>query len=238
MGIAPVNVWAVLPVKDLGRVKTRLAPCLSPGERTHLFRCMVEDVIAAVTSARSVAGLLVVTRDPEVETLAVSHGAHVLSEPGNDGHSVAVSRAARWLTENSQRALMQIPGDIPTVTAAELTRVVERHRAFAEARDALTIVPSRDYDGSNCVACTPPDLMPFLFGKDSFRRHIEAAESRGIPVQTLEAPGIAFDIDEPGDLAALAMAPGNTNAQRFLIASGIGERVLEMTRRIRTTVSL
>lgn len=233
-----MNVWAVLPVKDLAAVKTRLAPYLSPEERTHLFRCMVEDVIAAVTSTRSLAGLLVVTRDPDVVTLAATHGAQVLVEPSNDGHSVAASRGARWLTESGHHTLMQIPGDIPTVTVAELTRVVERHRGFSEGRDALTIVPSRDYDGSNCVVCTPPDLMPFLFGKDSFRRHIASAEGRGIAVQTLEEPGIALDIDEPGDLAVLAAMAGSTNVQRFLKSSGIGERVLEMTWRSSATVDV
>lgn len=217
-------MWAVLPVKNLANAKTRLAPVLSPAERSALFRCMVQDVLAVATAVQAIDGVLVVTRDPEMGQIAAEFGAHVLEETANDGHSAAVARAASWLSARGENGFMQIPGDIPTVTIEELSDVLAAH-GTGHGR-ALTIVPSFDHDGSNCIVCTPPDLMELKFGNDSFRRHVDSARAAGIPCRIIERPGIALDIDNPLDLARLAAAPGNTRTHRFLEESGIGRRVL------------
>jgi len=217
-------MWAVLPIKNLANVKTRLASVLSPAERTALFRCMVHDVLAAVTAVQALDGVLVVTRDLDMQRTAAGFGVRVLQETANDGHSAAVARAASWLSAQGEGGMMQIPGDIPTVTAEDLSDVLAAHDSGY--RRAFTIVPSLDHDGSNCVVCTPPDCMELKFGRDSFRRHVDSAHAAGIPCRIVERPGIALDIDNPSDLARLAATPGDTRTHRFLEESGIGRRVL------------
>lgn len=217
-------MWAVLPVKNLADVKTRLAPVLSPAERSALFLCMVRDVLAVAAAVRAVDGVLIVTRDPRMQQIAAEFGASVLQEAADDGHSAAVARAASWLSARGESGFMQIPGDIPAVTVEELSDVLAVHGG--EQPRAFTIVPSRDHGGSNCIVCTPPDLMVLQFGPDSFRRHVASARAAGIPCRIVERPGIALDIDHPVDLARLAASPGNTRTHRFLEESGIGKRVL------------
>lgn len=218
-------MWAVLPVKDLGNAKTRLAPSLSLAERAQLCLCMVQDVMTAVSAVSAITGLLVVTRDRQVAQFVENLGARVLDEAPTDGHSGAVRRAAHWLFRRGESGILAIPGDIPTVAPAELSRFVASHNREHGVNGAITIAPSRDRDGTNCILGTPPDLTPFLFGKDSFRRHIAAAHGLGMGVQIVEEPGIALDIDDPHDLAELAGMPGNTRTHSFLVTSGISRRV-------------
>ena len=44
--------WAILPVKEMGSAKQRLAPLLSPEERIGLMQVMLRDVLAALSAAR------------------------------------------------------------------------------------------------------------------------------------------------------------------------------------------
>jgi 2-phospho-L-lactate/phosphoenolpyruvate guanylyltransferase len=132
-----------------------------------------------------------------------------------------------WLSARGESGLMQIPGDIPTVTAEELSDVLVLHGSVHQR--AFTIVPSFDYDGSNCIVCTPPDLIKLKFGNDSFRQHVDSAHAAGFPCRIIERPGIALDIDKPSDLARVAATPGDTRTHRFLEESGIGARVLGLS---------
>ena len=56
--------WALLPLKDLVRAKTRLAGLLAPSERRALAQAMVEDVLGALTACSQLEGVLLVTDDP------------------------------------------------------------------------------------------------------------------------------------------------------------------------------
>ena len=91
----PPHVWAIVPVKNLPQAKQRLAGVLSASERRALFRAMLEDVLGALSKNKSIAGILVVTRDDEATTLAASYGARVLEEAENRGHTAASSFGAR-----------------------------------------------------------------------------------------------------------------------------------------------
>ena len=53
-------VWALVPVKDPARAKTRLAPVLSADQRAALQRAMLADVLAALGRARTLAGIAVI----------------------------------------------------------------------------------------------------------------------------------------------------------------------------------
>ena len=188
-------MWGVLPVKNFENAKTRLAPALSPEERRALFRLMVEDVLAAMVSS-SLAGVLVLTNEPEVSDLAGRYGARAVGEPENLGQSQAVARAMRILESEDVRAAVQLPGDIPAISSAEINAIVAAH---GEGRKkAMTIVQAHDFRGSNALAVSPPTLIRFHFGHDSFEPHL--AEARGIGVEPLiltGLPGIALDIDTP-----------------------------------------
>ena len=88
----------------------------------------------------------------------------------------------------------------------------------------MSIVPSHDKLGSNCIALTPPDLIPFHFGHESFQPHLDEAAKRQIePVVHLDLPGIGLDIDTPADLVRFLKEGGKTRTHQYLRASGIAE---------------
>ena len=206
------GVHAVVPVKDLDGVKQRLAGVLDRTARTALFRAMLEDVLEALSGVVALAGIMLVTRDPEAIALAGRYGAECLIEPENRGHTVAVEFAARALAGRGAGALLQVPGDVPRVTTAEIEAVIAAHAPAP----AVTIAPSRDHLGSNAVLCSPPDVFPFRFGEDSFHPHLAAARAIGIEPAVVERPGLGLDLDTPDDLEAFLASPSDTRAYRFL----------------------
>ncbi len=214
------SMWVVMPVKDLADAKQRLAGLLGAGERRALFRAMLEDVLGALAASTGLAGILIVTRDPEAQALGRRYGARILIEAENRGHTVASSLGARKLAGEGACGMLQLPGDIPLVTPADIEAVLATHGPAP----AVTLAPSRDRRGSNAVACSPPDLLPLRFGSDSFFPHVQRARALGIEPQIVERLGLALDIDTPDDLAAFLAAPSATRAYAYLAASGIARR--------------
>ena len=64
------DIWAVVPIKELDGAKQRLAPLLSPAQRRALIEVMMGEVLEAVAAANSLAGIIVVTVDPQATALA------------------------------------------------------------------------------------------------------------------------------------------------------------------------
>jgi 2-phospho-L-lactate guanylyltransferase len=215
------TLWAVVPVKDLQHAKQRLAGALSADERVGLFAAMLEDVLAAIAASEGLAGVLVVTRDPQARKLASRYRARVLAEPENCGHTAASTLGAATLAEEGAVGMIQLPADLPLVTPADIGAVLQAHGQAP----SITLAPSRDRLGSNAVACSPPDLLPLCFGDDSFYPHLERARSLGIEPTIVERPGFALDVDTPADLRAFLAAPSATRAYAYLTQSGIAERL-------------
>jgi len=212
-----MDLWAIVPIKELVRAKERLASVLSSELRRALMLAMLEDVLAAITETPKLAGLAVVTVDPAARPLAISYGARVIETGARDGHTGAVAAAARLLSAEGHPGILTLPGDVPLVTAAEITQLLAAHRPVP----AFTIAPSCDERGSNAIICSPPDAVPLRFGEDSFVPHLHAAEGRGIRPTVLRLPGIALDVDTPDDLAAFAGVPSATRAYRLLAANDL-----------------
>ena len=212
-----MDLWAVVPVKERVAAKERLAPLLRPEARQALALAMLEDVLAVVTAAPGIAGLLVVTVDAEAGQLAARYGARVTELGARDGHTGAVTAAARLLAAAGRAGMLTLPGDIPLVTPAEVAEVVAAH----PPAPSFTIVPSHDERGSNAIACSPPDAVPLRFGEDSFYPHLRAAEACGIRPNVVHLPGIALDIDNPEDVLSFMRTRSPTRAWAVLAEEGM-----------------
>ncbi|HLI19565.1 MAG TPA: 2-phospho-L-lactate guanylyltransferase [Stellaceae bacterium] len=209
-------IRAVVPVKDTGTAKQRLASALSQKQRSALALAMLEDVLSALTSARGLAGIEVVTIDEAARAIALRHGATISDAAACEGHTAAVTTAARRLARRGE-AMLTIPGDVPLVTAAEIERVIALHRAG----NRFVIAPARDERGSNAILAAPADAVPLRFGEDSFLPHLDAARACGIEPAILPLPGIGLDIDTPEDLAAFLARPSRTEARSLLDRIGM-----------------
>jgi 2-phospho-L-lactate/phosphoenolpyruvate guanylyltransferase len=218
------GVWAVVPVKELEGAKQRLSSALSPDERRLLATTMLEDVLEGVTAVGKLAGVLVVTVDPVATSLASRYGARIITEGALEGHTGAVTAAARLLVREGRAGMMTMPGDIPRLSPAEIAATLAAHRAAP----SFTIVPAHDDLGSNTIICSPPDAVPLRFGEDSFYPHLDAARARGIEPLIVRQPGIGMDIDNPVDLVTfLKMSPPvRTRTLTFLEQSGVAGRLL------------
>lgn len=206
------DIWAVVPVKDTADAKQRLAPSLPATLRQELALAMLEDVLAALAEAPGLAGRLLVTTDPAAIRLAGRYGAACTAEGAADGHTGAVMSAARRLARERRGGMLTLPGDIPLVTADEIAAVLAAHAAAP----AFTIAPSHDDKGSNAVLMSPPDAVALRFGDDSFFPHLAGARGCGIEPAIVRLPGIAFDIDNPADLAHFAGLGSRTRAGLWL----------------------
>lgn len=211
------SIFAVVPVKDLTSAKQRLSPVLNPDQRRGLYRAMLEDVLTTLSQVTSLAGIMLVTRDREVCDLAKPFSVQILSEASNDGHSVAVNRAARALCEAGASGLIQIPGDVPLVSVADIEMLLQAHNPAP----AVTITPSHDRRGSNAMLTSPPDVLPFAFGSDSFYPHLSCAREIGIEPTIVELANLSLDIDEPADLRRFTATPSSTRAYAYLSEAGL-----------------
>lgn len=214
-----MSTLVAVPVKDLVNAKQRLIPLLSPAERGELARAMLEDVLEALGQAR-LGEVVVVTRDPAVETLARRHGAALLREENNRGHTEAVAHAQRTARERGATRFLTIPGDVPCTTAAELTAL-----AAALPGPGVVFVPSLSGFGTNAALLEPPAALPLKFGEPSFDNHLVAARDAGLQPLVLRLPGVGLDIDAPEDLALLLERGPSTRSAALLISLGVPARL-------------
>lgn len=206
------GIWAVIPIKETQGAKQRLAADVPAHLRQELVLTMLEDVLAAVSQVPTLAGIAMVTLDIKATALARRYGARVLTGDARGGHTAAVAAAARLFADEGASGILQLPGDVPLVTASEIIQVLALHRPAP----SFTIVPSHDDLGSNTVVVSPPTKVPLTFGDDSFFPHLAAARRHGIDPQVVRLPGIGRDIDNIGDLRAFASVKSKTLTRAFL----------------------
>lgn len=206
------DVWAVVPVKDTRTAKQRLSSLLDQETRTVLARTMLEDVLSAIAASSRLTGLVVVTADPAVISIARGYDARILADGGEFGQTHAMRYAMAQLATEGRQAILALPIDIPLITGAEIDTVLtasHRHPDFV-------IVPAHDRQGSNAILCAPPGHVPLRFGNESFAPHLEAAREHGIDPNVIELPGIGLDIDNPVDIEAFLARPSNTRTYSLL----------------------
>ena len=219
------GLWAVVPVKHFARTKGRLAPLLSRDERETLAGAMLTDVLSALGRARTLAGVVVVTGDNKAAQMARKAGAHVIHDDENAGTTAAVAKAARHLAEAGCDGMLVVPADVPQITAADVDAIIAAHRG---AR-AVTLVQASVDGGTNALACSPPEVIRFYFGDDSFRQHRDAAKTGGIEPAVLKLARLEQDIDRPDDLAEFMTRPSKTRSYACLAAAGVTQRLWTST---------
>jgi 2-phospho-L-lactate guanylyltransferase len=213
------DVWALVPVKAPQQAKSRLLSVLQPSECAMLSRSMFMDVLAALDEAKSISKIGVLTNDNDVAALARQLGHHVIEDEAAGKLCDGLDSAARYIAAQDATSVLVLPGDIPTITAADIDELIGRHTA------ELSVCPAIRDGGTNALVCTPPDAVAFKFGNNSAQRHIEAAEQAGLKVERLAVSAFFRDIDLPTDLAWLLTQTTADNTIRFLRQSGIAARL-------------
>ena len=205
-------MWAVIPVKQISQAKQRLSKILSSEERRDFFSAMLEDVLSMMVKIDFFEKIILATNCPHAISIAGRHGITHFETGPDDGLNQAAGETVNHLLENGISDMFLIPADIPLITEEEINSVLKAH----PSAPSLTIIPSRDKLGSNCILLSPPSRMPLKFGPDSYFRHLEIAQTNGLKINPMVFPGFGLDIDEPKDLFELLKAEGNTLSQKYL----------------------
>ena len=205
-------MWAVIPFKRIQQAKQRLAPILSSEERKLLSLNMLEDVLEAATASEVFDGVLVATNCEEAAPIIRRTKTLHLQTLEDLGLNHAAREAANWLLNENIGDMCLFPADIPLAKASEFRNLVSCHSAHR----GMTIVPSRDKGGTNCLILSPPNLLPFCFGADSYAEHLRQGLKLNLSCRTKFSDGIGLDIDTPSDLRAIAMRPKQTLTQNYL----------------------
>jgi 2-phospho-L-lactate/phosphoenolpyruvate guanylyltransferase len=182
----------LIPCKNLDRGKSRLAGCLTPRSRRALcefFLCRTLDVATQAVTPQQVR---VVTSDPRVETIARDYGVAVIPDRGGGLNAALENGRRRLLAEGYAHAGLVLPIDLPLATAAELGKI-------ASAPQEVVIVPDEAMTGTNILRLGAVAFrrFRFSFGVRSYAAHRAEARAGGFDAVTVEAPGLAFDVDHP-----------------------------------------
>ena len=193
-----------VPVKSLSRAKTRLSADLSALERGALSLAMLEDVLDA---AQAVPGweTWVVSPDEVALEIAARRGVRPVPE-ARPPLANAIRQVEALAGSEEATALAIVPADLPLVTDETLGEALR-------TLGAVVLASSADGTGTSLLLRRPPRAIPARFGPDSFRRHLELAAERGLPVSVVERRELSFDVDRPGDILTL-LADGRQGRTR------------------------
>lgn len=182
--------------------KTRLAPVLSPGERSAFARAMLADVLTAIEAAGHETTVL--------STSALEH---------DDPRSGRVLVDERPLTAAVNDHLPSTHEDEPVaVVMADLalTTADALERLFASESDVV-IAPGRG-GGTNALVVRHPDFRVDYHG-GSYLDHREIAAEADADLETVDSFRLATDIDEPTDLVEV-LIHGTDRAPAYLRECG------------------
>ncbi|MCH8141615.1 MAG: 2-phospho-L-lactate guanylyltransferase [Proteobacteria bacterium] len=215
-------MWAMVPLKSFDQAKKRLASVLTVEERRALMLAMARDVLSALSRSQRLTGILIVSRAPEADALAQTFGTERFSESPDADLSLALVQAGDYLKNQLHAAgTMIVPADVPLIEPTEVDAVLAQH-------EAVTVVPDNNNIGTNCLICSPPNRIPYLFDGKSFKPHIAAASHAGIIPKIAPSSGFALDIDTPGDLQVLLARAQTSQTGIYLEKSGIAQRLRDL----------
>jgi 2-phospho-L-lactate guanylyltransferase len=188
-----VSIRIIVPHRGLAASKTRLAPVLDAGEREALAERLLRRVLGVVVQ---VAPVVVITPSEELRALVEATGARLEVQHGM-GLNAGLDQARAQAIRDEVQTLVVLHGDLPNLETDDVRTLIDRVPRTA----GVAIAPDRRGTGTNGLAMRPPDAIDFHFGVGSFAQHRAAAQARSAELVVVDRPGLAFDIDTPGDLA-------------------------------------
>lgn len=192
-------MWSIIiPVKSLGRAKSRLSPTLTT-VRPKLALAFACDAVCAVTTCEEVSRVLVVTADEVAAQALYGLGADIVTNHAEAGLNAAIMSGAR-ATPRSYR-LAVVTADLPCLRPAELATVL----AAAGARTGRSFVADIAGLGTTFLAAgAGRDLRP-RFGPASSEAHRRS----GAELIPDAAAGIRRDVDTVMELSeAISLGVG------------------------------
>src|SRR3989304_221137 len=121
-----MTIWAIVPVKPLRSGKSRLAGTLSEDERAELNRTLLQHTLKTLSDLKEVEHVLVISRDPQVLTVARMYGARTVREGGQPPLNPALKRATVVAQVYATRGVLVLPVDLPLISREDILTLIER----------------------------------------------------------------------------------------------------------------
>lgn len=185
---------ALIPVKALSEVKSRLAPYLTLYQRDELVLTMLQHVIQVLHDCQEIARVSVVSPDSRVLGYAQMWGAYALLEE-QQGHNPALHAAATKEKAIGTTALLTISADLPLLQRADIEYMLEASQQYD-----IVLAPSQEGTGTNAVLMRPPLALPYVFGLNSLQHYQQEAERHELFTTLVKLPGLSLDVDTIKDL--------------------------------------
>lgn len=187
-------------MKDPADAKTRLRPALASDAREKLALALFAHTLSFFTQrfeSDKLKHVGVVTDSERIAEMARAGGAEVIPDARCGGINGAARQAAQWARAREAASLLLMHADIPTLARKEVAELIA-----AGERHAVALARSAD-GGTNALMVSPPEAIPFCFGKGSAAAHLWAAKAAGASAVAMDFPFLSQDLDTPGDLRAL-----------------------------------
>lgn len=192
-------LWLVLPVSGMAKGKSRLAPVLSPLDRSRLNRQLVQHGVSVAVDALGMATRCIVV-SPCARSLRIARaaGAVALAEtrPAR-GLNAAIRQAVSHAMRQGARRVLILHSDLPRMSAPLLGRLLR----IARPGTRSAVVPDRERVGTNALLCVARPGLVLHFGPDSYSKHCDSAREFGGDPRVFEAAALAQDLDTPEHLA-------------------------------------
>ncbi|MEM1587960.1 MAG: 2-phospho-L-lactate guanylyltransferase [Candidatus Bathyarchaeia archaeon] len=212
-----MKVYAIIPVKELSKSKTRLSLILNPKEREALSLIMLKDVLNALFSSKKIEKVIIVSSDSTVLNLYEKLGFKPLLETNKGDLNLAINEAIQFSLNENVQAVLIMPSDIPLVKTEDIDFLINN----CDEKPSIIISPSKRMDGTNALLLHPPTILNVAYGENSFNIHVEKALKTKAQLKIIVLPRIALDIDIIEDLRDLIKFGDGTLTKNFLINSGL-----------------
>jgi 2-phospho-L-lactate guanylyltransferase len=208
-------LWALVPLKRLARSKQRLGAVLDAEERKGLMLAMARDVLTVIRQHAEIDGVLLVSRAPEARKIARECEVELFCESAGADLSQALTEASRYVvSQHGASATLVIPSDVPMIRDDDIAAVLAQH-------DSITVVPDNSGEGTNALLLSPPGIIAYAFGEQSFRHHTESSSAAGVTPIIVKNLRMSKDIDVPDDLVQLRSDMPQSATRDFLQSNGL-----------------
>ena len=205
------GVHAIVPVKVLSKSKIRLSPILDSKGRADLTVAILKDVLFALSNARRVESITIVSADKKLRRVADQFRSEFIWEGRRRGLNRALMLAIKQAVKTGKSAILVIHADLPFVTGREVDEFLVQ-----SSRYEVAFNPSKDEDGTNALFLQSSEMMKPAFGKNSYENYVALARTKGLRYKVVKLDRIGSDIDEPRDFLQLMSHHGGRNTGLFL----------------------
>lgn len=185
---------ALVPVKSLDEVKSRLATHLTLQQRQTLVLDMLHHVLQTLRQSELLEQISVVSPDERVLRYAHLWGVEALTEE-QPGHNEALYAAALREQQAGITGLLTISADLPLLHPGDIRALIAQPESYS-----VVLAASRDRTGTNAILMRPPLMLPYLFGPNSLQRYQQTARNMEVRSIVYSNIGLALDVDTVDDL--------------------------------------